>query len=415
MHYTVNDMIWIIAWKNVWRNRLRSLVVVMAIAFGLLGGVFSSAVMKGTSDQRIREAVSREISHIQVHHPGYVTDNEIRYTLGSDASKLGAVLDTMRQVAAWTPRIRFTAMAGSANAGTGVMVNGIDPDKEKSVTEIHSLICDSCGSWFPPTRGVPVVIGEALAKKLKIKRNSKLILTFQDMDGNLTGAALRVCGIYRTSNSVFDEMNIFVKNSDLMPLLSLPENTFHEIAILCHDPGAVDATEQALKGLFPGLLVQNWKEIDPLIGMMNDFLDLWLYLFMGIIMLALGFGIVNTMLMAILERTRELGMLAAIGMNKRRVFALVMLESVFLSLTGGLLGILMGTMLTWYTAHTGIDLGSFAEGFEKLGYSTMLYPSLDFIYFFNLTVIVILTGILASVYPARQALLLRPADAIRAE
>ncbi len=98
---------------------------------------------------------------------------------------------------------------------------------------------------------------------------------------------------------------------------------------------------------------------------------------MGIIMLALGFGIINTMLMAILERTRKLGMLAAIGMNKRRIFLLIMLEFVFLSLTGGIIGIIMGTILTIYTNHTGINLGSLAEGFEKIGYNPMLYPSLE--------------------------------------
>ena len=168
-----------------------------------------------------------------------------------------------------------------------------------------------------------------------------------------------------------------------------------------------------LKGLFPSVLIQNWKEIDPLIGMMNDLMDLWLYLFMGIIMLALGFVIVNTMLMAIMERTKEIGMLAAIGMNKQRIFFLIMLESVFMSLTGGIIGIIIGVVVIWYMNRTGINLGSLSEGFEKLGYSPMLYPSLDLVFFINLTLMVIVTGILASIYPAKRALKLRPAEAIR--
>jgi ABC-type lipoprotein release transport system permease subunit len=406
-------MIWIIAWKNVWRNKIRSLVVVMAIAFGLLGGIFSSAVLKGTSDQRVREAVSREISHLQMHIPNYIRDNEVQYFMDEKGARIGEVLDTMTAIAAWSSRVKFMAMAGSANSGTGVMVVGIDPELEKRVTEIHSLICDSCGNWFQDYKGIPVVVGEALVKKLKVRLNSKIVLTFQDLNGNITGAALRICGIYRTSNSVYDEMNIFVQRSDIIPLLSMNEDACHEIAILLKDPASVSHVQSLLIRQFPGLLVQNWKEIDPLVGMLSDFLDVWLYLFMTIIMLALGFGIINTMLMAILERTREMGMLAAIGMNKRRIFSLVMLESVFLSLTGGIVGIIMGLLLTWYTSHTGINLGSYAEGFEKLGYNPMLYPSLDFIYFINLTLIVIFTGVLASVYPARQALRLRPAEAIR--
>lgn len=408
-------MIWSIAWKNIWRNKVRSLVVVLAIALGLLGGIFSSAVLKGTSDQRVREAVSRETSHLQIHNPLYVEDQEVTYSIGSDYKKISTVLDTIRSVEAWSPRVKFLAMAQSANAGIGVVINGIDPERERKVTEIHSLICDSCGGWFEGGKGVPVVVGQALVKKLRVRLNSKIILTFQDLQGNLTGGAFRICGIYRTSNSVFDEMNIFVGRSEICALLGADSSMNHEIAIRMKDAGETERVQKLLQSSFPNLKVRNWKEIDPILGMLNDFMDVWLYLFMGIILLALGFGIVNTMLMAILERTRELGMLAAIGMNKSRLFLMIMLESVFLSLTGGIIGIILATALTIYTGRTGINLGSFAEGFEKIGYNPMLYPSLDLVFFINLTVLVILTGILASLYPARQALRLRPADAVRNE
>jgi len=210
-------------------------------------------------------------------------------------------------------------------------------------------------------------------------------------------------------------MNIFVNRTDITPLLAADIGACHEIAIRLKDAGMTDRVQQTIRKLFPSILIQNWKEIDPLLGMMNDFMDLWLYLFMGIILLALGFGIINTMLMAILERTRELGMLAAIGMNKQKIFSLIMLESVFLSLTGGIIGIIMGVLLTLYTNHTGINLGSLTEGFEKIGYNPILYPSLNIIYFINLTLMVVATGILASVYPARRALKLHPAEAIRNE
>jgi len=206
-----------------------------------------------------------------------------------------------------------------------------------------------------------------------------------------------------------------VNRTDIIPLLTADPGACHEIAIRLTEPDMADPVQLTLKNLFPSMLVQDWKEIDPLLGMLNDFMDLWLYLFMGIILLALGFGIINTMLMAILERTRELGMLAAIGMNKQRIFILIMLESVFLSLTGGVIGIIMGVLLTWYTNHTGINLGSLTEGFEKIGYNPILYPSLDLIFFINLTIMVVAAGILASIYPARRALKLRPAEAIRNE
>jgi ABC-type lipoprotein release transport system permease subunit len=138
-----------------------------------------------------------------------------------------------------------------------------------------------------------------------------------------------------------------------------------------------------------------------------------MYLFVGIILAALAFGIVNTMLMAILERTRELGMLAAIGMSKTRLFLMVMLESVFLSMTGGILGVALASGITLWFGRKGINLGAFAEGFGKLGYDPVIYPALDPVFLLNITLMVILTGILASVAPARRALRLNPSEAIR--
>lgn len=409
------NMIAAIAWKNIWRNRARSLVVLISIALGMTGGIFSAAVMQGTSNQRLREAISRETANLQIHHPDYPEDKDVRFFFHADSNALATFLDTTPAVRSWSPRIRFMAMASSAAAGSGVMVSGVDPEMEKRVTDLSSLIPDSTGTWFGDGKGVPVVIGASLAKKLKVRLRSKIVLTFQEMHGELSGAAFRITGIYRTNNSVFDEMNIFVTREAIIPLLGAEPGTVHEIAIRLRDEKSSDILKTNLKTKFPELLTRDWKELDPILGMMHNLLDLWLYLFMGIILLALGFGIVNTMLMSIMERTRELGMLAAIGMNRRRIFTMIMFESVFLSLTGGLAGMALSIGLISWTGHTGIYLGSFSVGFEKMGYSSMLYPSLDALFFINITLMVIFTGIVASIYPARRALRLNPALAIRNE
>jgi len=408
-------MIWIIAWKNIWRNKVRSLVVIMAITCGLFGGVFSSAVMKGTGEQRIKEAVSRETAHIQLHNPKYIEDNEVKYTIDDQPAELTAMLDSLPQIGAWSSRIKFPAMASSANASTGVMIYGVDPEKERMVSEISAMICDSCGTYLDGERKNQIVVGQALAHKLKLRLRSKIVLTFQDINGNLTGAAFRICGLYRTNNSVFDEMSVFVAKADIAPLLAMDAGEFQEVAVRLTDADEMNQVQQELADRFPELLVRTWKQVDPLVGVMADFMDVWLYMFMAIILLALGFGIINTMLMVILERTRELGMLTAIGMNKRRVFLMIMLESVYLSLTGALIGMALGYLLTIWTAYTGIDLSNFAQGLEKIGYSPILYPYLDVKFFITLTVMVILIGILASIYPARKALKLNPAEAVRTE
>jgi putative ABC transport system permease protein len=409
-------MIWIIAWKNIWRNKVRSLVIIMAISFGLLGGIFSSAVMKGMGDQRMKEAVSRETSHIQIHNPGYIEDNEVTFTIHRDeVQKLGRVLDSMPEVAGWSPRIKFLSMAGTANSSTGAMVYGVEADKERRVSEISETLCDSCGNYLDKNKPNLIVVGHAFAKKLKLKLHSKVILTFQDMNGTLTGAVFRVGGIYRTSNSAFDEMNIFINTGDIVPILAISPNEYHEVAIRLNDFKKVQDIQQKLTRIFPDLSIRNWKQVDPVLGLVADLLNTYLYLFMLIILLGLAFGIINTMLMVILERTRELGMLTAIGMNKRRVFLMIMLESVYLSITGGFLGMIFGLTSIYLTSRSGINLSGLAAGFEKIGYNPKLYPSLDLQFFLVLIGMVIITGILASIYPAIKALRQNPAESIRHE
>jgi ABC-type lipoprotein release transport system permease subunit len=158
-----------------------------------------------------------------------------------------------------------------------------------------------------------------------------------------------------------------------------------------------------------------WKELQPDLGMITEWLDVMLYVIMVIILLALGFGIVNTMLMVVMERVKELGMLMAIGMNKIRVFSMIMLETIFLSITGGVVGMIISALLVNYYGEAGISLESFSKGFEAIGYSPVLYPEIGVQFYLTITFLIIVTAIVACIYPALKALKLKPAEALRIE
>ncbi len=247
------------------------------------------------------------------------------------------------------------------------------------------------------------------------RQRSRMTLTFLDNEQMQTGAVFRIAGIFDIRNSMFEMSHILVKNSDLLQLTGLAPDQFHQMIIKLEDMQSATEISTTLSEKLPDLEVMNWKEIQPDLAMMTDMIQKVYTIFMVIILAALAFGIVNTMLMVVLERTKELGMLTAIGMNKKRVFNMIMLESVFLSLVGGIVGMVISQAVIVLTARNGINFASYQEGMEAMGYTAHIYPVISPLFFVMVTILIIITGILSSIYPALKALKLDPAEALRTE
>lgn len=247
------------------------------------------------------------------------------------------------------------------------------------------------------------------------RQGSRIILSFLDINGDQTGAAFRICGIFRTNNDMFEATSVFVPENQLRTLTGLQEGQYHRFIVRLENDKLTDKVTPVLKEALPGLEVLNWKEIQVDLAMIADYMNQIYGIFMALILAALAFGIVNTMLMSVLERTRELGMLSAIGMNHRRIFMMIMLESIFLSIVGGFAGMAVSGVVIGITGHTGINLVKYSEGLEAFGYSAHLYPTIGADFFIMLTVLIVLTGVLSAIYPARKALKLNPVEALRGE
>ena len=422
-----------IAWRNVWRNRTRSLVVITAVALGLIAGIFMVSFSWGMTQQRTRDIIETQLSHIQLHNPEYKTDKEIEYFIPEGESKLRE-LENKPDFKAVSGRILVNGMLSSTKGGFGVQVLGIYPESEAKLTRLQDRII--AGNYFEGTRSKPVIIGEKLAEKLgvietiedtevqkvadqedeaKVSYNFRknIVLTFQDQHGNTVSQKFRVNGIYQTLNAQLEETQIFVKAEDLQATIGEP-GAIHEIAVLLNDSEQLLSKKEALSNTYPSLEVEDWQDLDPSSKLLDESLTYSLYIYMGIILLALAFGIINTMLMAVLERTRELGMLMSVGMDKVNVFFMIMLETLFLTLVGAPIGLLAGFGLVSLFGKIGIDLSAFSAGMDSMGLASVVYTYMAPETYLTIAIMVFFTAIISAIYPARRALRLKPAEAVRA-
>jgi ABC-type lipoprotein release transport system permease subunit len=405
-------MIVSLSWRNVWRNKLRSSVIIAATTLGICAGVFSAAFYQGMADQRIEKAIKTELSHIQIHQPEFRSSNEIRDYI-SESDVLNQKISEISGVEGVSSRIVIFSMVSSAETGAGVKITGINPDKEKMTSNVHEKVKE--GNYFGEQRKNQVLISQKLAEKLNVKLKSKVVITLLDVDNNITYGAFRVVGIFNTVNNAFDEANIFVRKEDLSRLINIPTDASHEIAVLVQNNEEVNSIKSKIENLAGNLEVMTWLELSPEMSYLNEAMDLFMYIFIIIILLALLFGIINTMLMVVLERVKEIGMLMAVGMNRMRIFFMILLETVFLSLTGGVIGVIAGTLISNYFETRPINLAAWADAYTDLGYDPFVYTSLNVDLLVNVTVMVLLTGILASIYPAYKALKQDPSEALRTE
>ncbi|MBN2662861.1 MAG: ABC transporter permease [Bacteroidales bacterium] len=470
-----------LSWKNIWRKPSRSIVLIIAIAIGLTGGVFTIALADGMLEQRNQEVIDQQYSHIQIHNKEFYDNPKVKDSI-PNTHELTLYLSEREDIQNFTSRLKFLGMANSTRSTQGVMICGIDPDDEMLVTTIHDCLIDTSSSYLTAQSTNQIVISTKIAQSLMLvtyelnqddidllllskfkpelldkllpiidvstrsknafkdslrkylssdeyenyaevftkqsteyKLNKKIILRFNDINGNLIDEAFKIIGIYETNDAMFDNLNIFVNKNYIAQMLGVSANTATEIAIITTNVDNVKQTTSEIRAANENLLTESFIDLDPMSVWQNEFIGVFYNIIIAFILFALSFGIVNTVLMSVMERTKELGMVMSIGMKKSKVFLMIMFESIMVSLTGGFIGMALGAIITTYFSKHGIDISAYSNAMESFGYDSVMYPNLSFDFFINITILVILTGILSAIYPARRALKLNPSEALRSD
>ncbi|MEE4217951.1 MAG: ABC transporter permease [Xanthomonadales bacterium] len=397
-----------LAWRNLWRNYRRTLIMLLAISVGVWAMIFMTALMRGMVDQMVEDGIDALPGYVQVHHPLFRDDPSIENSIPEPAGSFAAALQSP-EIRGWTSRVRVPAMISSERDNRGVTLLGVDPAGELAVGFDPESIVE--GRWLDGPGDTGMVVGRKLLERLETELGKRVVVMSQDPENNIADRGFRIVGVYRGKLAAVEENFIYAGRSTVQDMLGL-NGQVSEIAVTGTDYRNVsDLKARVTEAAGADRQVLAWDELDSYLGTMLGVMDGFVLIWIVVIFLALSFGLVNTLMMAVFERIREFGLMQALGMKPASILYQVLLESLMLLALGLLLGNALA-VLSILPLRDGWDLAAVAEGMEMFGASAVLYPALKTNDMVLANVVVVVLGVLTSLLPAWRASRYRPVEAI---
>ena len=394
-----------LSWRNLWRHRRRNCILLAAIAVAVAGVVLLNAMLRGMQADMQNTIIDNLTGHVKVLHPGYLDDPGIQR--GFEMAEGWSADLPADAVAGWTARVRIPAVAMSERETRGVQLVGVDPERE-SISFLGDVSIR--GERLAGAQDRRILIGRGLAERLQTEVGRRVVLVAQGADGRTREAGYRIAGVYRAAVAGLENVFVFTGAGTLQGLLDTLAVT--EISVRLTDDVYERGIVDRLLGTFAGLDVRTWRQLEPQAATMVEFADAAIFIYFLVIMGALVFGLVNTLVTAVMERVRELGMLRALGMKPRSVVAQVMVESTLVMSVGVSFGLAIAFAVFAVFAD-GIDLTAFDESLASFGLRPIFVPVLQTGDVLLVAVMSLVLGLLASFYPAWRAVKVKPLDALR--
>jgi len=403
------------AWRNVWRNPRRSILTILAIAFASLLLVFMLSWQFGSYDTMINSAVKIHTGHLQVQAKGYNDRGDIRLVVPNPAG-VGGILEKIPGITAYTFRADAFSLITSKERTYGAMVIGIDPAREAKVSTLEKLIRQ--GSYLSAGDIDQALVGKLLAKNLQVGLGDELVVLGQGRDGSIAATVAKVKGIFSSGQEDFDRSTIHIPLTYFQDVYTM-HGAVHEVVALCKSLGDVPEMKSAVAADIKNpndddhqLVVLDWMELMP--GLIQSIkMDLVSgFIFYIILIVVVAFSILNTFLMAIFERTREYGVLLALGITPWRLTKIILIESSSITVVGVVMGIIAGSLITWYFQVHGIIISGASEVLRQYGLPERMFPELSVLSVTIGPAVVLVITLLTALYPALKVRRLRPVEAL---
>jgi ABC-type lipoprotein release transport system permease subunit len=383
----------------------------IAVIIGVWSMIFMGAFHRGMINQMVETGITTLTGHVQVHHTGYRNDPAIEMSIAEPEVVEHVFEKHLPFGTLWTSRVRVNAVVSNARHSGGVTMVGIDPAREAQVSFIGQAVTQ--GQYLKPDDEYGILVGEALADKFETRLGRKLVLMSQDTGGEIASRAFRIVGIFKTEMEATEKQFAFVTLAVAQQMLKL-EKGISEFCMILPDRHKVNQVADALRDALPpsNYEVHTWRELLPLVDAYLSLFDVFIFIWFLVVFIAMGFGIVNTTLMAVFERIREFGLLKALGMKPWWIIRGVLTESFLLLVMGMGVGNVLGFFTIFALSGSGIDLSSFAAGAEYAGISRVIYPAISARDVIIANLVVFFLGLLVSIYPAAKAARFTPVEAL---
>jgi putative ABC transport system permease protein len=403
------------AWRNIWRNPRRTMLTICAIAFASLLLVFMLSFQFGSYETMINTSVKIQTGHLQVQAEAYQEKKNIRLVV-PDPAEIAQLIDSIPTVEAYTFRGQAFSLISSNERTYGVAVTGIDPIGEAQVSRLKSLIRE--GAFLSKEDIHQALVGKLLARNLRVQLGDELTLIGQGRDGSIAATVVQVKGIFSSGISEFDRSAIQIPLQTFQDVYSM-QGAVHEVVIIADALRNIAAIKTAIQAglsslkLKKPLTVLDWDELMPGLRQSIEMDLVSGLIFYLLLVLVVAFSILNTFLMAIFERTREFGVLMAIGTTPGRLTKVLLIESMTLTFIGVIAGILIGSLITLYFQAHGIDISGASELLSQFGITGRIYPKLSWLSATSGPLAVLIITFFAALYPAIKVRMLRPVEAMR--
>ena len=404
------------AWRNIWRNPRRTILTICAITFASVLLVFMLSFQFGSYETMINTSVKISTGHLQIQAEKYQEKKSVRYVI-PEPRKIADIVSNIPEVAAYTLRGQAFALISSKNRTYGVVVTGIDPSGEANVSRIKKLVRE--GHFLSAADVNQAIVGKLLAKNLRVTIGDELTLLGQGRDGSIAATMLQVKGIFNSGIDEFDRSAMQIPLSTFQDIFTMDE-AVHEIVVISRALSDVSRIKAKLQDRLSvlnsrkPLKTLDWQEIMPGLRQAIEMDLVSGLIFYGLLIIVVAFSILNTFLMAIFERTKEFGVMMAIGTSPQRLTKVLLFESMTMTLIGIIAGIILGIALTYYFQIHGIDFSGGSELLSQFGITGKMYPKLSLLSVSIGPLMVLFFTFFAALYPALKVRRLQPVKAMTA-